>query len=60
MFDECKVFCGLDTTRSIANLSKDESFVKDLVDMFLLLFYKLQKKMAPCIPEPSNFCPLLF
>jgi hypothetical protein len=58
MFDEWKVFCGLDTT--IVNLSKDESFVKDSVDMFLLLFYKLQKKMAPCIPQPSNFCPLLF
>ncbi len=34
MFDEWKVFYGLDTTRSIVDLLEDESSVKDLVDMF--------------------------
>jgi hypothetical protein len=32
-FDEWKVFRGFDTTSSIANLSKNESSIKNLVDM---------------------------
>ncbi len=43
MFDEWRVFRGLDMTRSIAHLSKDE-FVKDLVDMFSSFVLQVAKK----------------
>jgi hypothetical protein len=39
-FDEWRVFYGLDITRLVANLSKDEFYVKDLVDM--LSYFILQ------------------
>lgn len=60
MFDEWKVFCGLDTTKSIANLSKDESFVKDSMDMFSSFVLQIAKKDGTMYPQPSKFCPLLF
>jgi len=43
VFDEWRVFRGLDMTRSIAHLSKDE-FVKDLVDMFSSFVLQVAKK----------------
>jgi hypothetical protein len=33
VFDEWKLFCGFDTTKSIVDLSEDEGLIKDLADM---------------------------
>ncbi len=52
-FDEWKIFRGFDTTKSIIDLSKDEYSIKDFG--FLLSFCKLQKRMAHCIHQASNF-----
>jgi hypothetical protein len=60
VFDEWKVFHGLDTTRSIVNLSKDESYVKDLVDIISYFVLQVAKKMVACILQPNNFYPLMF
>jgi hypothetical protein len=49
-FDEWKVFHDFDTTSLIANLSKDESSIKNLVDMlscFILQVAKNDGNMYP-------------
>jgi hypothetical protein len=43
-FDDYNFFHGFDTTRSIAYLSKDESSIKDLVDMFSSFVLQVAKK----------------
>jgi hypothetical protein len=50
MFDEWKVFCGLDTTRSIVDLSEDESSIKDSMDMFFFLVLQIAKKAGTMYP----------
>jgi hypothetical protein len=54
-FDEWRVFRGLDTTRSIVDLSKDDFLKRIWWICFHLSFCKLQKKMATYILQPSNF-----
>ncbi len=49
MFDESRVFHGLDTTRSIVDLSKDEFYVKDWVDILSSFVLQVAKKMVVCI-----------
>jgi len=44
VFDDYNFFCGFDTTRSITNLSKDESFIKDLVNMLSSFVSQVAKK----------------
>jgi hypothetical protein len=45
-FDEWRVFCSLDTSRSIIDLSKDESSFKDLVDMLSSFVLQVAKRMV--------------
>jgi hypothetical protein len=49
-FDEWRVFCDFDTTRLIANLSKNESFVKNLLDMLSSFFLQVPKKDGGMYP----------
>jgi hypothetical protein len=49
-FNEWKVLRGLDTTRSIAYLLKDEYFVKDLVDMISSFILQVAKKDGSLYP----------
>jgi hypothetical protein len=49
-FNVWKVLCGLDTTRSIAYLLKDEYFVKDLVDMISSFILQVAKKDGSLYP----------
>ncbi len=44
VFDEWKLFCGFDTTKSIVDLSKDEGLIKDLVDMLSSFILQVAKK----------------
>jgi hypothetical protein len=57
MFDEWKVFYGLDTTRSIVDLLEDESPVKDLVDMFSSFVLQVAKKDGTMYPPTKKFLP---
>jgi hypothetical protein len=50
VFDEWKVFHSLDTTRSIANLLENESFVKDLVNMLSSFVLQVVKKDGSLYP----------
>jgi hypothetical protein len=49
-FDEWRVLHGLDTTRSIVDLLKDEYFVKDLVDMLSSFVLQVTKKDGSLYP----------
>jgi hypothetical protein len=49
-FDELRVFCDFDTTRSIANLLEDEYFVKNLVDMLSSFVLQVPKKDGSMYP----------
>jgi hypothetical protein len=46
VFDEWKVFCGFDTIQSIVDFSKDESFIKNLVDIMSFFVINYQKLVA--------------
>ncbi len=59
-FDEWKVFCGFDTTRSITDLSKDESSIKDMMDMLSSFVLQVAKRMVACISQLSNFYICMF
>jgi len=50
VFDEWKVFHSLDTTRSIADLLENESFVKDLVNMLSSFVLQVVKKDGSLYP----------
>jgi len=44
VFDEWKLFDGFNTTKFIVDLSKDESSIKDLVDMLSSFILQVAKK----------------
>ncbi len=49
-FDEWKVLCGFDTTRSlIIDISEDESSLNNLVDMLSSFVLQVAKKMVKFI-----------
>jgi hypothetical protein len=48
-------FSRFDTTRSIADFSKDEFFVKDVVDMLSSFVLQVTKKITACIFQLGNF-----
>ncbi len=49
-FDEWKVFRGFDTTSSIVDLSKNESSIKNLVDMLSSFILQVAKKDGNMYP----------
>jgi hypothetical protein len=53
VFDEWRVFRGLDITISIANLLENESFVKDLLDMLSSFVLQVAKKDG-CLYPPTR------
>lgn len=52
-FDEWKVFCGFNISKSIVDLLKDESLMKDLVDMLSSLILQFAKKDGNLYPPTS-------
>jgi hypothetical protein len=60
VFDEWRVFHGLNTTRSIVDISKDEFYIKDLVDIFSFFVLEVAKKMVACIFQLGSFYPFMF
>jgi len=60
VFDEWRIFHGFDTTRSIIDLSKNESYVKDLVDIISFFVLQVAKKIVAYIFQLGNFYPLMF
>ncbi len=57
VFDEWRIFCGFDTNQSIVDFSKDEFFIKNLVDIMSFFCYKLQKKCRLYLPTRYVFIP---
>jgi hypothetical protein len=49
-----EIFCGLDATRSIADLSEDEFSIKDLVDMFSFFVFQVAKKYGTMYSTPNQ------
>jgi hypothetical protein len=47
-FDTWRKFCGFGTKRSIANVSKDANFIKELVDMLAMFILQVATKMSLC------------
>jgi hypothetical protein len=53
-FDEWKVFHGFDTSKSIVDLSKDQSLMKNLVDMLSFFFVSWRKKTTICVLQQGK------
>jgi hypothetical protein len=57
-FDEWKQFRGFDMTKLIANLSKDEGLVKNLVDMLsIFVLHVVEKDNSLCPPTKYTSKP---
>ncbi len=50
-FNEWKIFHGFDTTKFIANILKNDFFVKDLVDMLSAFVLQVAKKNVNLYPQ---------
>jgi hypothetical protein len=57
VFDEWKIFCGFDTNQSIVDFSKDESFMKNLVDIMSFFVVSCKKDRSLYPPTRYVFIP---
>lgn len=53
VFDECRIFCGFDTNQSIVDFSKDEFFIKNLVN--IIYFFVISCKKNGSLYPPTRY-----